>query len=46
MGWSGGTHRRNDKYDIFLVGKPFVRPRGRCEDIRMDLRETGWKVVV
>jgi hypothetical protein len=33
-----------------LVGKPeekrpLGRPRRRWEDIRMDLRETGWKVL-
>jgi hypothetical protein len=49
--WAYSTHRRHKKCRKILVGKPsekrpLERPRRRWEDnIRMDLGETGWKLV-
>jgi hypothetical protein len=51
MGGECSTHGRDEKYIKNLIGKPEgKRPRGRrrCgseDNIKMDLREIGWKVV-
>jgi hypothetical protein len=54
MTWAGHVARNGEKKNAYeiLVGKPerkrpLGRPRRRWEDnIRMDLREIGWKRVV
>jgi hypothetical protein len=48
MDWACSTHEGDEKFIQFWLEnltRPLLTPRCRWEDIRMDIRETGWEVV-